>query len=73
LTIPANTDVMLHLPNEGTIPHNFKIDDPEVFSGDVAPGTSVDLILNLPPGSYEYYCTIPGHRPAGMVGTLTVE
>jgi uncharacterized cupredoxin-like copper-binding protein len=73
LTIPANTDLTLHLPNEGTIPHNFKIDDPEVFSGDVASGASADLTLNLPPGSYEYYCTIPGHRPAGMVGTLTME
>jgi len=73
LTIPANADVNLHLTNQGVIPHNFKIDDPEIFSGDVAPGVSVDLTLNLPSGAYEYYCTIPGHREAGMVGALTVE
>ena len=73
LTIPANADVNLHLTNQGVIPHNFKIDDPEIFSGDVAPGASVDLTLNLPSGAYEYYCTIPGHREAGMVGALTVE
>ena len=24
-------------------------------------------------GTYEYYCTVPGHKEAGMVGTLTVE
>jgi uncharacterized cupredoxin-like copper-binding protein len=25
------------------------------------------------PGTYEYYCTIAGHKEAGMVGTLTVS
>lgn len=24
------------------------------------------------PGTYEFYCTVPGHREAGMVGTLIV-
>lgn len=26
----------------------------------------------MTPGAYEFYCTVPGHREAGMVGTLTV-
>ena len=24
------------------------------------------------PGTYEFYCTVPGHKEAGMVGTMTV-
>ena len=24
------------------------------------------------PGNYEFYCTVPGHKEAGMVGTMTV-
>ena len=25
------------------------------------------------PGEYEFYCNVPGHKPAGMVGTLVVQ
>jgi uncharacterized cupredoxin-like copper-binding protein len=35
-------------------------------------GTRV-LALNLKPGTYKFYCTVPGHRQAGMEGTLTVQ
>ncbi len=73
LAIPANTDVTLTLTNQGNAIHDFKIDDPEIYSGPVEAGQSVEVVLNLPPGTYEYYCSQPGHRDAGMVGTLTVQ
>ncbi len=72
LTIPANTDVPFQFINTGAAVHNFTIDDPAVFSGDLAAGATSDLVVNLPVGTYEYYCSIPGHAEAGMVGTLTV-
>ena len=30
-------------------------------------------MINAPPGTYEYYCNVTGHKEAGMVGTLIVE
>ncbi|HEY3760090.1 MAG TPA: plastocyanin/azurin family copper-binding protein [Solirubrobacteraceae bacterium] len=36
-------------------------------------GASKTLTLNLKPGTYKFFCTVPGHRAAGMEGTLTVQ
>jgi uncharacterized cupredoxin-like copper-binding protein len=72
-TIPGNTDVTVRLPNTGQIPHNFHIDPLDVHSEDVNPGAETTVTINAEPGDYEYYCSIPGHREAGMVGTVHVE
>lgn len=36
-------------------------------------GGAKTLSLTLKPGTYQFYCTVPGHRQAGMQGTLTVS
>jgi plastocyanin len=36
-------------------------------------GGSRTLTLSLKPGTYKFYCSVPGHRMAGMEGTLTVN
>ncbi len=71
VTIPADTDVTVNLPNEGAAPHNFSIDELGI-DVDIAPGATEQVVINAPAGEYEYYCNIPGHKEAGMVGTLIV-
>ena len=72
VTIPANTDVTFDLPNDGVTMHNFSIDQLGI-SVDIQPGATEQTVINAPPGTYEYYCNVPGHKEAGMVGTLIVE
>jgi uncharacterized cupredoxin-like copper-binding protein len=36
-------------------------------------GSSKTLSLTLTAGTYKFYCSVPGHRQAGMEGTLTVQ
>jgi uncharacterized cupredoxin-like copper-binding protein/mono/diheme cytochrome c family protein len=72
ITIPANTEVTFTLPNDGAAPHNFSIDELSI-DVDMPPGSTEETVINARPGTYEYYCNVPGHKEAGMVGTLVVE
>ena len=72
LTIPANTDVTVVLPNNGAAPHNFSVDEFGI-DVDIAPGATEETVINAPAGEYEFYCAVPGHKEAGMVGTLIVS
>ena len=38
----------------------------------MAAGGTTTVTINAAAGDYEYYCSVPGHKEAGMVGTLHV-
>lgn len=63
----------LKLVNEGKATHSLTIDGTGIASPMIVGGESDELIVNLPPGTYVIGCDVPGHRLAGMTGTLTVE
>lgn len=72
LSIPADTDVTFEISNEGMLQHDFAIEDTDYHSEMLNGGMSTELVVNLPAGTYVYYCSVAGHREAGMQGTLTV-
>jgi uncharacterized cupredoxin-like copper-binding protein len=72
-TMPANTDVTLRITNKGMLPHDVTITGTTYATPKIASGDTVELVLNLPPGSYQFFCTVPGHKQAGMIGTIVVE
>jgi uncharacterized cupredoxin-like copper-binding protein len=70
----AAGQITLRMPNPAPIEHNIALDEPKTVEGDVVgQGGTSEIKVNLTPGTYEYYCSVPGHRQAGMVGTLTVD
>lgn len=71
---PGN--VTITYDNPSPVPHSIAVATANGnVLGEVQPFTdgkqSVDL-SNLAPGKYIFYCTVPGHREAGMEGNLTV-
>ncbi|MDP9471006.1 MAG: cupredoxin domain-containing protein [Chloroflexota bacterium] len=72
VTIPAGTDVRVMLPNRGQVPHNFSIDALGI-SVNLPVEQTVETMINAAAGTYKFYCNVPGHAPAGMVGTLIVH
>lgn len=73
VTAPAG-EITLRMPNPAALPHNIAVDEPEAVEGEVVQTDGVsEITVTFPPGTYEYYCAVPGHREGGMVGTLTVE
>jgi plastocyanin len=72
LSAPAGTDVTINLTNTGVAQHNLAIDGTDYATPLLNTGESASLTFNLPAGEYTYYCQVPGHREAGMVGKLIV-
>ncbi len=70
LTVPAGTTVNLLLVNEGKLLHDVTIPVLE-FRVEALPGTRVSASLTVAdPGTYEFICSVPGHRDAGMRGLI---
>jgi plastocyanin len=62
--------------NESSVPHNVQIEDADgnaVGGTDTVTGSSTSTTADLKAGTYTFFCDIPGHREAGMEGTLTVK
>jgi uncharacterized cupredoxin-like copper-binding protein len=70
----SSASVTFNVVNDGQFPHNIAIDGQagSIFANDIEAGQSASATINLPPGTYTFYCPVPGHRERGMVGTLTV-
>jgi plastocyanin len=67
--------VTLEMSNPSQLPHAVAIkgNGVDVDGKTVGNGETSTASTDLKPGTYTFYCPVPGHEAAGMKGTLTVN
>jgi len=69
-------EVTIDFTNDSPVPHDVDVEDSEgnvVLETEVITESEESASAELEAGEYTFYCSVPGHREAGMEGTLVVE
>jgi plastocyanin len=64
--------ITVKMTNKSTTPHDIVIDG-KGRGQIVQNGGSSSFSADFTAGSYTYYCSVDGHRAAGMLGKLTIK
>jgi plastocyanin len=67
--------ITIDFTNPSQVSHDVAIAEgsQEIAKSKLIAQSSTSVSADLAPGKYAFYCTVPGHREAGMEGTLTVK
>lgn len=68
--------VTVNFDNPAPLSHDVIIEDESgtiIGQTDLISQDKTSTTVDLQPGTYTYYCDVPGHQGGGMEGTLTVE
>jgi len=66
----------INFTNSSPVPHDVVIEDEngkEIGGTEITSEGADSAEVELKPGTYTFFCSVPGHREAGMEGTLTVK
>jgi plastocyanin len=69
-------EVTVDFNNPQPLTHDVAIEDSSgktIGETELIAESASSAVVDLKPGTYTFYCTVPGHREAGMEGTLTVK
>ena len=75
VTAKAGTN-KIEFTNESSLPHDVKVEENGKDTGgtEVVTNGTAEATVKLDAGEpYTFYCSVPGHRQAGMEGKLTVK
>jgi plastocyanin len=67
--------VTIDFTNPATLEHDVSIEKEgeELGSTEIIGAGETSTTVDLAPGTYTFFCSVPGHREAGMEGTLVVK
>jgi plastocyanin len=69
-------NVTISFDNRQAQPHDVVVESSsgdELAQTDLISSQTATTTADLQPGTYTFFCSVPGHRDAGMEGTLTVK
>lgn len=77
ITVLRGATVELTFKNVGRAPHNYSIDELGIATKTIG-GGKTDVVTFVAPDtsgtiSYSSYCSVPGHKEAGMAGTIEIK
>jgi len=73
LHLHVGETITLYLHNDDMLAHSFDVDELDVHAAMPANDQTAVTFTPTTPGIYTFYCAVPRHREAGMVGRLIVE
>jgi len=73
LTVSSSGSATIRLENAGRVVHNLTVDELGIEIVVTRGGRSEVILTDAEPGTYAFYCSISGHREAGMEGTLVIQ
>jgi plastocyanin len=68
--------VTIDFTNPSTLEHDVAIEGSngeDIADSELIAKSKTSVSAELAPGTYTFFCTVPGHREEGMEGTLTVK
>ena len=65
-------EIAFEVKDDGKIAHDLAIKETGDKTKEIQPGGTAELKVELKPGKYLLYCSIPGHEAAGMKLSITV-
>jgi nitrite reductase (NO-forming) len=71
IEVPAGTEVIVQVTNAGSMAHDLMLNG-ETGTEMIEPGETAEASLGVIDAESQAWCTVPGHKEAGMVMTITV-